>query len=109
MTPVSRVVELLKSLEKQTEAENKAEETLYKKFVCWAKTVIDTKTSTNAAASERITSLETYIADIEAGRSEFTSERVDLEKALEEINSAIEAATAMREKEHEDFLEAEKE
>jgi len=109
MTPVSRVVELLKSIAKQTEEENKAEEALYKKFVCWAKTVIDTKTGTNAAAKERITSLETYIADIEAGRIEFTTERVDLEKALEEINSAIEAATAMREKEHEEFLGAEDE
>jgi len=109
MTPVSRVVELLKGIEAKTEEEAKAEEALYKKFVCWAKTVIDTKTASNTAASERIQSLETYIADIEAGRIEFTTERVDLEKALEEINSAIESATSLREKEHEEFLAAEDE
>jgi hypothetical protein len=108
-SPVSRVVELLKGIEATTQAEAKAEEKLYNKFVCWATTVIDTKTASNAAAETRIGELSTYIADIEAGRIEFTTERVDLEKELEEINAAIEAATALRNKEHEEFLSAEEE
>jgi chromosome segregation ATPase len=103
------VVELLKDIAATTEKEQKAEEKLYNKFVCWGTTVVDTKTATNAAATTRINELETYIADIEAGRIEFTTERVDLEKELEEINSAIEAATALREREHEEFLSAEEE
>jgi len=109
MSPVSRVVDLLKGIEATTEKEQKAEEKLYKQFVCWATTVIDTKTATNKAAETRIGELETYIADIEAGRIEFTTERVDLEKELEEINAAIEAATALRNREHEEFLSAEEE
>jgi cell division septum initiation protein DivIVA len=108
-SPVSRVVELLKNIEKTTEVEAKAEEGLYNKFVCWATTVIDTKTASNEVASKRIQEMETYIADIEAGRVEFTTERVDLEKELEELNAGIEAATALRDTEHEEFLSAEEE
>jgi len=109
MTPVTRVVQLLQGLAKTAEAEGKTEETLFEKFVCWGKTVISSKTASNADAEKRIQELETYIADIEAGRIEFTSERVDLEKDLKELNSGIEEATDMRAKEHEEFLEAEDE
>jgi len=109
MTPVTRVVQLLNGLSATAQAEGEKEETLYEKFVCWGKTVISSKTASNAAAESRIQELETYIADIDAGRIEFTSERVDLEKDLADLNAAIEEATAMREKEHEDFLEAEEE
>jgi hypothetical protein len=108
-TPVTRVVKLLEGLSVETEADGKKEQELYESFVCWAKAVIDTKTATNAAATARIGELETYIADIDAGRIEFTTERVDLTKELEEIKADIEAATALREKEHSEFLEAEDE
>jgi len=70
---------------------------------------MSTKTASNKAAQSRIETLEAYIADIDAGRVEFTTERVDLEKDLEEVNSAIEEATALRKKENEDFLAAEDE
>lgn len=108
-TPVTRVVQLLEGLSKEAEADGKKEQELYESFVCWAKAVIDTKTATNAAAEARISELETYIQDIDAGRIEFTTERVDLTKELEEIKADIEAATALREKEHAGFLEAEDE
>jgi len=109
LSPITRVVELLQGLSKTAEKQGEQEESLYEKFVCWGKTVISTKTATNAAAEARIQELETYIADIAAGRIEFTSERVDLEKDLEELNGAIEQATDMRKKENEEFKEAEDE
>jgi len=109
LSPITRVVQLLNGLSEQTEKDGEKEETLFEKYVCWAKTIISTKTATNAAAEGRIQELETYIADIEAGRIEFTSERVDLEKELKELNAAIEEATDLRGKEHEDFLVAEDE
>jgi hypothetical protein len=107
--PVSRVVELLGGVAKEAEKEGKAEQELYESFVCWGKSVIDQKTATNAAAEARISELETYIQDIDAGRIEFTSERVDLTKELAAIKADIESATALREKEHAEFLEAEDE
>jgi len=109
LSPISRVVELLKGLADQAEKEGKKEEDLYETFVCWAKTVIDTKTGTNAAAETRIDELETYIADLEAGRIELTSERVDLEKEIKGLLQELESMEAQRNKEHEDFEQAEKE
>merc|ERR1719253_1733613 len=109
LSPVTRVVELLKALSKQVEKEGKVEEGLYEDFVCWGKSVINQKTESNAAAASRIDELETYIADLDSGRIELTSERSDLEKDISELMSDMESATALRKKEHADFLEAEDE
>merc|ERR1711977_741281 len=108
LSPVTRVVELLKGLSNQVEKEGKVEEGLYEDFVCWGKSVINQKTESNAAAQSRIDELETYIADLDSGRIELTSERADLEKDIAELMADMESATALRNKEHEDFLEAEK-
>lgn len=105
-TPITRVVKLLQGLSVKTEMEGKIEEDLYEKFVCWAKTIMGTKTATNAAARSRIEELETYIADIEAGRIEFTSERKDLEKELSGLIEDIETAKSLREQENKQFLDA---
>merc|ERR1719482_1034891 len=87
LSPITRVVELLKGLADQAEKEGKKEEDLYETYVCWAKTVIDTKTSTNAAAETRIDELKAYIDDIDSGRIEFTDKRGTLEKELAELNA----------------------
>jgi len=109
LSPVTRVVELLQGLATQTEKEGKIEEGLYEDYVCWGKSVINQKTASNAAAGSRIDELETYIADLDSGRIELTSERSDLEKDIGELMSDMESATALRKKEHADFLEAEDE
>lgn len=109
LSPVSRVVELLKGLSKQIEEEGEKEQDLYETYVCWAKSVVEQKTASNAAAASRIDMLETYIADLESGRIELTSERADLEKEVEELMGDLEVATASRKKENEDFLDAESE
>merc|ERR1719157_227295 len=86
VNPVTRIVELLDGLRTQAEKDGDREEKLVMKFVCWGKNIIKTKTASNESAEKRIKELETYISDIEAGRIEFSSERVDLEKELEEVN-----------------------
>jgi hypothetical protein len=93
----------MKELSAKVEADGKTEETLYEKFVCWGQGVINSKKASNSESQARVEELTTYIADIDAGRIEFTSERVDLEKDLEELNSDIEAATELRAKEKADF------
>merc|ERR1719191_2659549 len=82
------------------------EEDLFETYVCWYKTVMKAKEASNAAATDRIESLEAYIADIEAGRIEFTSERTDLEAAIKKLHVELEEAEDIREKEHEDYLAA---
>jgi len=109
LNPITRVVQLLEGLAKKCEEDGKMEEDLFETYVCWAKTVIKTKTATNEAAKARIEELNAYIDDIESGRVEFTSERADLENAIKSLNEEIETANDMRDKEHNDFVAAEEE
>jgi len=109
LSPVTRIVELLKGLSETIEKEGKKEEDLYETYVCWGKSVIEQKTASNAAGESRIEELETYIADLDAGRIELTSERTDLEKEIAAHLSDLEEMKANREKENTDFKDAEAE
>jgi hypothetical protein len=109
LSPISRVVELLKGLAETAEKEGKKEEDLYETYVCWAKTVIDTKTATNGEAQARVDELNAYIADLDSGRIELTTERVDLEKEIKDLNQELEALEAQRKQEKEDFDAAKEE
>merc|ERR1719178_635033 len=85
----------MEGLIKKTEADGKAEEDLFEKYVCWYKTVVSSKKASNAEAKDRIESLSAYIDDVKSGRVEFTSERKDLEAEIEKLNT-----------ENEDYLAA---
>merc|ERR1719331_142937 len=106
LNPITRVVQLMEGLAKKTEADGKAEEDLFEKYVCWYKTVVSTKKASNAEAKDRIEALTAFIDDVKSGRVEFTSERKDLEAEIEKLNTEIETATDMRNKENTDFLAA---
>merc|ERR1719379_1931657 len=101
--PVSRIVTLLQGLSKHVIEEGKKEKDLYESFVCWGESVIKGKTNSNDAAQSRIDELKSYIEDVESGEIEFTTERVDLEKAIKEYTRNMDNAKAIREKEKEDF------
>jgi len=109
LSPISRVVELMKGLAETADKEGKKEEDLYESYVCWAKTVIDTKTSTNGEAQARVDELNAYIADLESGRIELTTERVDLEKEIKTLFQELEKMKANREQEKADYDSAKEE
>jgi len=109
LSPITRVVELLKGLSKQIEDDGSKEEDLYETYVCWGKSVIEEKTNSNAAANSKLDELTAYIADLESGRVELTSERANLEKDIEELMADLELAKNNRNAENKDFLEAEAE
>merc|ERR1719262_918516 len=96
----------MEGLIKKVKSDGKAEEDLFESYQCWYKTVVSSKTASNAAAKERIESLTAFIDDVKSGRVEFTSERKDLEAEIEKLNTEIETSTDMRKKENEDFLAA---
>jgi hypothetical protein len=104
--PVTRVTDLLMHLQKNCEEELEKEKSAFAKFKCWAETLVNTKTASNEQATARKESLEQYVADIEAGKIEFTSERVDLEKEIADLGKDIDTAKALRKQENEDFLAA---
>lgn len=101
--PVSRVATLLQNLASKIDAELDTESKLYEDYVCWAKTVVSTKTASNEKAQSRADSLKTYLADLDAGRIELTSERSDLEKEVNGLTSDLETAANLRNKEHSDY------
>jgi len=109
LSPISRCVQLLQNLGKQIERDSKQEEEMFESFICWGKNVVDTKTASNSAAESRIDMMKQYLADIDAGRVEFTSERQDLEKEIEELTGDLEVAKQMRTQENKDFGVAEDE
>jgi len=101
--PISRVTELLGGLAEKVDMDMKKQEDLYEEFVCWGKSVIASKKETNAKASSRIDMLESYIADLDAGRVELTSERTDLVKEIGGLNSDLEMAKNERDQEKKDY------
>jgi hypothetical protein len=104
--PITRVVELLQGLAKKVESDGKAEEDMFESYQCWYKTVISTKKKTNSEAADRIKNLESYIADIDGGKIEFTNEREDLEKEAASLEAEIAKSTEIRNTEERDFLAA---
>lgn len=102
-TPVTRVVQLLKGLSAKLTEDAKAEQDVFENYECWYKTVVSRKSSSNSAAESRIESLTAYIADIDAGRIEFTTERADLELQVKNTKREIETAKALRAKERADY------
>lgn len=104
--PVARVVGLLKGLQVKLQTDFDAEKSLFAKYECWYKSITSSKTASNTAAQSRKESLETYIQDIEAGKFEFTTERVDLEKQIAGLKQDLQVAEDLRNKENEDFQAA---
>merc|ERR1719160_836600 len=107
--PTTRVVKLLQGLYDQIEEEGKTEEDLYFKFVCWGDKVIKTKTGSNAEAQARIDELKAYLADVDSGKIEFTTEREDLEKQQAELEAEIKVLVDTRKKEKKDYEAAQAE
>jgi len=102
-SPVSRVAELLQNLAQKLENEMDDEEKLYEDYVCWAKTVISSKTESNDKAQSRVDEMKTYLADLAAGRIELTSERSDLTKEVGTLRTDMETAAELRGKEEHEF------
>eukprot|EP00746_Dinoflagellata_sp_MGD_P091855 gnl/MRDRNA2_/MRDRNA2_36381_c0_seq2.p1 gnl/MRDRNA2_/MRDRNA2_36381_c0~~gnl/MRDRNA2_/MRDRNA2_36381_c0_seq2.p1 ORF type:complete len:717 (+),score=249.24 gnl/MRDRNA2_/MRDRNA2_36381_c0_seq2:102-2252(+) len=103
LNPMSRVADLLTNLVKKKEIDMKAETELWERYVCWYKTVVTTKKAANENAKVRIEALDGYIKDIEGGKIEFTNERETLEQEVKALQTEIDTATELREKEKEDF------
>jgi len=106
INPIVRVADLMQGLANKVTKDGESEQELFDKYACWFKTVVSTKKASNAAASDRIASLESYIKDIEGGKIEFTNERETLEKEVADLEAEIKKSKDMREKEAGDYADA---
>merc|ERR1719472_806822 len=106
--PVSKVITLLKDMLKQLEKEAEEDEEIYDKMACWCETNDKEKTKSISDAEARISDLTTKIEELTANSARLNTEIKNLEKDVAENQSALDKATAIRQKQLAEFNEEEK-
>jgi hypothetical protein len=107
--PVTRVVNLLKGMQKQMQQEQDTDEEVYEKMACWCETNDKDKTKAITDAEAKLSQLTTTIEKMTALSSALHSEIQGLEKEIERNEKALAQATAIRERQAAEFHTDEKE
>merc|ERR1719453_638845 len=95
---------MLKQLEKEAEED----EEIYDKMACWCETNDKEKTKSISDAEARISDLTTKIEELTAQSARLNTEIANLEKEVAENQKALDAATAIRQKQLAEFNAEEK-
>ena len=104
VTPIEKVMELLKKLSTQISAEGKKEAEQYDKYACFCKEQADEKLY-NIEKSEKIIKKQTaQISKLETEIAELNSDINALTTLIEEKQAAIKAAEDLRAEQHEKYL-----
>jgi len=106
--PVSKVITLLKDMRKQLEKEGAEDEEIYDKMACWCETNDKEKTKAIADAEATIAALTTKIEELTATSARLNTEIKNLEKEVAEDQTALDKATAIRQKQLSEFNGEEK-
>jgi len=107
-TPVTRVVNLLKEMQKGLQGELEEDKDLYGKLTCWCATSDRETDEQIAADNAKVTALETTIAEEKAKVEQFHEEIATLEKEISADKQELAEATAIREKQLAAYREATK-
>merc|ERR1719223_1527440 len=107
--PVTKVITLLKDMQKQLEKEAEEDEEIYDKLACWCTTNDREKTKSIAEAEDRIEDLTNKIEEYTALSAQLNTEIKNHEKEVAENQVALDKATALREKQLAEFNAEEKE
>merc|ERR1719230_783735 len=94
--PVSKVINVLKDMVTQLEKEAEEDEETYEKFGCWCTTNDKEKTKSIADGEERISSLNSAIAELTADSMQLNSEIKNLNAEVAKNQKALATATALR-------------
>uniref|UniRef100_A0A7S0FX24 Uncharacterized protein n=1 Tax=Pyrodinium bahamense TaxID=73915 RepID=A0A7S0FX24_9DINO len=106
--PVSKVVTLLRDMQKQLEKETDADEEVYEKMKCWCETNDREKSQAIQDAEARINDLRTVIETSTANSARLKQELASHEDDLRKSQDSLDSATALREKQLADFNAEEK-
>mmetsp|Transcript_131134 Transcript_131134/g.355998 ORF Transcript_131134/g.355998 Transcript_131134/m.355998 type:complete len:736 (-) Transcript_131134:89-2296(-) len=106
--PVSKVVALLKDMQKELEKEADEDEEVYDKMSCWCKTNDKEKTQAVADAQARVAQLETVIEESTARSARLGTEIKGHEEDLAKSKKSLDEETAIREKQAAEFNTEEK-
>mmetsp|Transcript_115492 Transcript_115492/g.333603 ORF Transcript_115492/g.333603 Transcript_115492/m.333603 type:complete len:699 (+) Transcript_115492:81-2177(+) len=105
-TPVSKVIELLKRLQTQLEAESTEEAKQYDKYACFCKEEVDEKTYRIEKSQKKIGKLSAEIEALSGDINDLTSGIADLTGSISALKSKIEAAQEARDKDNEGYQKA---
>jgi len=106
--PVSKVITLLKDMLKQLEKEAEEDEEIYDQLACWCETNDKEKTKSISDAETKIENLTNKIEELTASSARLSTEIKNLEKEVAQNQDALDAATAIRQKELAEFNAEEK-
>jgi len=101
--PVARVVNLLKEMSKTLQKEMDEDEDLFKKLDCWCNTNEYEKGESISEAEAKIAELEALIESLTAKVAELTAKIKELEDEFAADKKALAEATALREKQIQEF------
>merc|ERR1719409_1737463 len=107
--PVTKVINLLKDMQKQLEKEGEEDEEVYDKMMCWCETNDKEKTQAIADGEQRITDLGSSIEELTAKSARLTAEISNLNGEVGKNTEALDKATALRQSDLADFNAEEKE
>jgi len=94
--PVTKVINLLKDMQKQLEKEGEEDEEVYDKVMCWCETNDREKTQAIADGEQRITDLGASIEELTASSARLTAEISALNGELGKNTNALDKATNLR-------------
>jgi len=101
--PVSKVINLLNDMQKQLEAEAKADGEIYDTFACWCETNDKEKSKAIADAEAKIKDLNIAIEELTAASTRLSAEIKMLEEEMAKNQNGLDKATAMRMKDQGEF------
>merc|ERR1719203_698482 len=107
-TPVTRVVNLLKDMAKTVQAEMDEDEDLYRKLKCWCNDNNWAKSNSIEKSEATISELESTIESLTGSTAELRQSIKELEAELAADKKALAEATALREKQLDEFHNMEK-
>mmetsp|Transcript_8678 Transcript_8678/g.19343 ORF Transcript_8678/g.19343 Transcript_8678/m.19343 type:complete len:774 (+) Transcript_8678:106-2427(+) len=109
VSPVQRVVKLLKTMQEQLAKEAAKEEEMYDEMVCWCETTVKEKTKAIEEATVKEGSLEAEIQERAARGGELSANIAAMKKKLGNDADTMSEARAIREKEKKAFEDAQTE
>eukprot|EP00747_Dinoflagellata_sp_TGD_P143557 gnl/TRDRNA2_/TRDRNA2_176407_c1_seq16.p1 gnl/TRDRNA2_/TRDRNA2_176407_c1~~gnl/TRDRNA2_/TRDRNA2_176407_c1_seq16.p1 ORF type:complete len:695 (+),score=277.90 gnl/TRDRNA2_/TRDRNA2_176407_c1_seq16:88-2172(+) len=104
VTPVEKVIELLKKLSAQTAEEGKTEAKQYDDFSCFCKEQADEKLYNIEKGTAKLEKLAAKIAETESLIATLNGDISDLSKQMTSLDEDIKEATELRAKEHAAYL-----
>eukprot|EP00933_Yihiella_yeosuensis_P071394 TRINITY_DN795_c0_g1_i1.p1 TRINITY_DN795_c0_g1~~TRINITY_DN795_c0_g1_i1.p1 ORF type:complete len:686 (-),score=225.42 TRINITY_DN795_c0_g1_i1:100-2118(-) len=107
--PVTKVVDLLKNMQKQLDEVAAEDKKTYEKFQCWCNENNNGKAASIAEAQGRIRRMTARIEQLSADSARLEAEYTNHAKDVEKYNSAMDTAMALRKKVMEKFKEQEDE